>query len=525
MIQPFLAKQGCQLARLQARVRLCQDLYLKSTLHFRRINRFNSTSPLIHAIVPARLGFVPEWLLLMAETAKTLFATARPSWPPASRGKSMNLRRSGLPLALAASLAAPTVQADVIQAESAAERSRIAANHCGRTVASTFRGNAQHTGVYNTRDLRRTPELFWQFQTGGKVVSSPAVHQGVAYFGSYDGYLYAIDTRDGELKWKFKTSDHVKSTPTVWNNTVYFASKDGVFYALHACTGELLWQFKTADDVTHYYEQGIPWFPNGIKDEYYGLTNETRFARINDPWDCFYSSPTIAHGTVYFGAYDGNVYALNARQGCLKWQFQTDAPVRSAPAVYRNAVYVGSMDGKLFAIHAASGKEKWRRAHIGGEDSCPHIQSSPAVVDGVVYYGSRDSHVHAADAETGATLWTAFQGGAWVIGSPAVHESTVFVGTSDNPVMLAFDAKTGVEKWRFKTIGNLFSSPAVCGKTLYFADYNAIKFLDDGNIYALDLETGAEKWRLPTKGSVSSPVIEDGVLYIGTEDGYLKAFK
>ncbi len=35
------------------------------------------------------------------------------------------------------------------------------------------------------------------------------------------------------------------------------------------------------------------------------------------------SSPAVAEKVVYFGAYDGNFYAVDAVTGALKWKFQT----------------------------------------------------------------------------------------------------------------------------------------------------------------------------------------------------------
>jgi eukaryotic-like serine/threonine-protein kinase len=38
-----------------------------------------------------------------------------------------------------------------------------------------------------------------------------------------------------------------------------------------------------------------------------------------DPFDVYLSSPTIAEDAVYFGSGDGNIYALEATSGTLKW--------------------------------------------------------------------------------------------------------------------------------------------------------------------------------------------------------------
>ena len=37
-----------------------------------------------------------------------------------------------------------------------------------------------------------TNQTLWVFKTGGNIYSSPAVVNGVAYFGSYDGNVYAV---------------------------------------------------------------------------------------------------------------------------------------------------------------------------------------------------------------------------------------------------------------------------------------------------------------------------------------------
>ncbi len=52
-----------------------------------------------------------------------------------------------------------------------------------------------------------------------------------------------------------------------------------------------------------------------------------------DPFDFYLSSPTLANGNVYFGSGDGNVYALDAVTGSLKWKFQTGDVVHASPAI------------------------------------------------------------------------------------------------------------------------------------------------------------------------------------------------
>ena len=59
-------------------------------------------------------------------------------------------------------------------------------------TASMFRGNLQHTGVYASGPVEQFSKIKWKFQTGGRVISSPAVADGMVYFGSTDGNLYSL---------------------------------------------------------------------------------------------------------------------------------------------------------------------------------------------------------------------------------------------------------------------------------------------------------------------------------------------
>ena len=72
------------------------------------------------------------------------------------------------------------------------------------------------------------------------------------------------------------------------------------------------------------------------------------------------SSPAIgADGAVYFGAWDGKLYALNA-DGTLRWTYQTESYISSSPALGPDgAVYFGSWDGYVYALNP-DGTLRWR---------------------------------------------------------------------------------------------------------------------------------------------------------------------
>ncbi len=209
-----------------------------------------------------------------------------------------------------------------------------------------FRGDLQHTGAYDGRGVPELHGVRWKFRTNGQVYSSPAVVDGLAIVGSTDGNLYAIDAGSGTAKWKFQTKARITSSPAVDAGVAYFESYDSNFYAVDVATGALKWKFAT----------------NGEKrfsaPHMHGMLPASE--PVPDPFDFYLSSPAVANGAVYFGSGDGNIYALDASTGSLKWKFQTADVVHASPAVSDGLVFVGSWDTYFYALDANTGSEKWK---------------------------------------------------------------------------------------------------------------------------------------------------------------------
>jgi outer membrane protein assembly factor BamB len=370
---------------------------------------------------------------------------------------------------------------------------------------------------------------------------------GVLYFGSDDNNLYAVDAETGVQKWKYVTQGPVPSSPAVTGGMLYFPSYDGKFYALNAKTGRLKWKFTTAGE-RRFEAKGI----HGLQPK-----NQT----IPDPWDLYLSSPVVVNGGVYFGSGDGNLYALDAETGELRWKFQTGDVVHSSPAFDSGTLYVGSWDSYLYAVDAATGHEKWR--FKGGDDPQIHnqvgFQSSPTVVHGVVYVGCRDSNVYAVDAASGKEKWRFNNEFSWVITSPMVAKDKVIFATSDSSLFHMVDVTTGKSAVRQQLKAFVFASPSVAGDVVYLGVLN-------GTLEARDLTTGELLWEFQTEASrenrnwvlsadrkfnspmifttpwreaatsgldlqstvgsfFSSPLIANGVVYVGSTDGYLYALQ
>jgi outer membrane protein assembly factor BamB len=369
-----------------------------------------------------------------------------------------------------------------------------------QSAPAMFRGGPEHRGVTDTRGLERLGGLAWRFETAGPVRSSPVVADGVVYFGSADGHLYAVDAATGAQRWRYEAGAPVGGAPLVTETLVVFVDRANRIHGLRRESGDRRWLVEGGPDLP------LAWGWEG--------------------WDYLLASPTLAGGVVLAGTGDGFLNAIELERGEVRWRFRTGGRIRSAPAVHDGVVYVAAGDGVVYGLTLAAGVEVWRfetrgaglRAVDFGYDRT-QIYSSPAVVDGVLYIGSRDASLYAVDLATGEARWTFEDGSAWVIASPAVHGATVYSARSSSGRVRALDAQSGEERWAVETGGLVFSSPVLVDGTVYVGS-------GDGRIYAFDAATGEQRWLYHTDGAVvSTPAVWEGMLYVGSDDGYLYALQ
>ena len=260
------------------------------------------------------------------------------------------------------------------------------------------------------------------------------------------------------------------------------------------------------------------------------------------------SEPIVADGIVYFGANDGNFYALNATTGALLWQYAMSGWVQASPTVVNGIVFEGG-GGTVYAFHARTGALLWQSAISGTTNSSLVLNDtvyttgaygfvaldassgvllwqydsgygmgrSQAGGNGVVYVAGADPFdrsVYAFDGKTGELLWL-HGDQVWTYTSPAVTNGVVYIGSYG--FFNALDAATGNLLWQY-TGGSWFDfAPAVANGMLMSGS-------EDGNVYALDANTGTLLWKYSTGAEIwSSPAFANGVLYASSGDGSLYA--
>ena len=140
--------------------------------------------------------------------------------------------------------------------------------------------------------------------------------------------------------------------------------------------------------------------------------------------------------------------------------------------------------------------------------------------------GGSDGHVHALKPQTGELVWKyeaskrGLNTGAVLKGTTAiVTHSEENLDSNEMGMIAALDASArgtiGKEqiKWSVKGFQGGFSSPVIDGDRFYQVD-------NGSNLAAFDIATGKQLW-LQNLGTIqkASPVLADGKLYVGTENG------
>ncbi len=292
-----------------------------------------------------------------------------------------------------------------------------------------------------------------------------------------------------ELLWKLPL-ERMSSSMAVVDNVIYVGSHSGIFYALNATSLREIWRYTTDDSIE--------------------------------------SSPTVANGVVYFGSYDGYFYALNTTNGECLWAFETEDDNWNSPVVVDNVVYFGTTDGVVYAFNATTinpdGQVLWTYTLEDGA-----LSSSVVVDNGLVFLGSYNAYICALNATNGQEVWSYQPDSAYVWYScPVTADGVLYIATLLSGVF-AFNETTGQVIWQYTGIPYYVETATVF--------YNGILYVGDigGNIYAFNANTtnpaGELLWAFNTEDSLdvsdgfswTNPAIANGVIYFGSQSGYVYA--
>jgi eukaryotic-like serine/threonine-protein kinase len=345
--------------------------------------------------------------------------------------------------------------------------------------AQSVPGAGTQTGMVGTdffdgEDLFGSIEPRWKFKTEDEIRGGPTSFRGLAFVGSYDTNVWAIDIESGDFRWKYATNGGIAVAPTVdeGSKLVLFGSEDHSFTALDYHTGRISWSY-TAND------------------------------RIR-------CTARVAHDHVFFGSDDGRVYALVSGTGRYLWEYDMGGPVRGQPYVTRDLIIVGAETGDLVGLEL-SGQRKWSYRTRRAINAAPLVDE----VEGICYIGSFDGYMYALDASSGYSMWRYRTNGPIISAAVLANDLLIF-GSADG-TLYAINSESSKEKWRFSIEKPIVSSPIIHKGKVYFGG-------TDSYFYCLELKTGKELWKFQTEDSITSaPYVTENVILVGSMDRTLYA--
>ena len=212
--------------------------------------------------------------------------------------------------------------------------------------------------------------------------------------GSYDGHLYALDPATGKQLWKSATDNYVHATPAIWNGVAYFGGCDEFFHGVRLSRR----QGGRSKLATDGYTAASPAIAAGVA--YFGHVRQRshrRGHRREEGEVALRGSRPPVSVLLVGRARERPRRARRPRQERprdryghrqARWSFPTRARVDSSPAIAGDRVVVGSGDGKVYVLDLTTGKKVWEF------DAGAAFTASPAIAGGRIVIGDTDGRVY-----------------------------------------------------------------------------------------------------------------------------------
>ncbi len=397
--------------------------------------------------------------------------------------------------------------------------------------------------------------LAWEKNLPMGSTSTPAVADGIAYFGDWSGIGYAVDVKSGSELGTTNLSMirgipvQIHSTPLIDGDTVYVADSNAVT-AVNRTSGEILW---TSVVDTH---------PDVLLDSSPIIFGNQLFIGV--------SAIELTHEQPYDFTFRGSVVALDKTNGAQLWKTwlsQNDATSGAGVSVWssasidetRNLLYIGTGQGleapaspfsdSLLALDISTGAIVWQNQFTADDIYTTPVQgpgpdydigATPVLFRGkdgdLVGVGSKAGIFKALDRETGKLAWEVELPEASAVGgcmaSPAVTSKVVYVNSNqwkdfgffdgtqspnDTSTTYALSADNGDILWKRKLSAPMFGALTVANGVVY-------QGLIDHKLVALDARTGVVLWcgDLPSSAGAGVSVAE-GTLFVSYGFDFFKA--
>ncbi|KAG0562884.1 hypothetical protein KC19_9G179500 [Ceratodon purpureus] len=250
----------------------------------------------------------------------------------------------------------------------------------------------------------------WRVKTTGDVTATPAIANGMVYFPTWDGELFAVKEKDGSILWRKNLTEVVggsktiitsRATPVVENKYLLVGFYGpALLIALHIQTGKLLWStFLDANPYAVITMSGTVY-----ESEYYVGISSISEAVVDEPCCTF----------------QGSMVKVDIKTGKIKWRTKMVPDNGNKIGLYSGAAIWGSsppIDCKRRMIYIATGNLYSTPPDV---TECEAKQENKTVRDIPDPCISPDDHsesILALNLDSGRVVWAHQLGGydTWVL--------------------------------------------------------------------------------------------------------------
>jgi outer membrane protein assembly factor BamB len=284
----------------------------------------------------------------------------------------------------------------------------------------------------------------------------------VAFLGSQDGHVYAVNAKTGVTLWQSATDFGLVQGSPAGMFTAFYGAYDLIFagsrvagagnsiYAINPSDGSDAWSFGgsigiISSAITVDYATNRLYFASrensaGSTDTLWCVSFNASGATLvwSEAYGDIDSAPLLYDGVLYVGTNAGMVYAIDPATGGKYWAYATgDGPVKG----YVNPEFTSLPRRLFFATTTTvwaltdSGTSvglEWQQSGVAG----PSIPLALAD-QGTVYVGSTNGSLYQLDATNGSVVTSEQLGsGSATIGSPGYDwaNNLAYVGAEDGAV-------------------------------------------------------------------------------------------
>lgn len=220
------------------------------------------------------------------------------------------------------------------------------------------------------------------------IESSPAYWNGRVYTGAGDSYrsgndyLYCFNSSNGDLYWKYEAGNPICSTPAVEYGRVYFGCTDSKVYCIDAVG--------SGSSTTLYWTHALTTTSAGL-----ASSPAVAYGRVfigDEARNCYLYSLDAFGG--------GGSTTQYWKVSCTPTGIYG---ICSSPVVTEDFVYVGTTGNALHCRNITDGSLQWARSYTNGTYG---ISSSPAVIDDMVVFSSDDGNLRMLEQKVDYALPT-----------------------------------------------------------------------------------------------------------------------